>query len=144
MSPSGNRKLGEFWQILYRNVFLLTNGIVFSVVALLFAFGQFRAGTFLGIISLANICFGLSQDINAWLSLEKQRRPTAPRVVRVGGGGARSSVLAEEIEKGDLIALKIGDQVPCDSFLTDALGFEVNEGLITGESSSLVKQVGDH
>jgi cation-transporting ATPase E len=144
MPPFGNLKLREFWQILYRNVFLITNGIIFSVVALLFVFGQFRAATFLGIISLANIIFGLSQDINAWLSLEKLQLLTAPHVLRVNEGGTKSSILAEEVERGDRIALKIGDQVPCDSVLTDALGFEVNEGLITGESSSLVKQKGDH
>lgn len=140
---SGKIKLREFGHIVYRNVFLLTNGIIFSTVILLFVFGQFRAGLFLGIISLANVFFGLFQDINAWLALEKLQALTAPRVVRINDDGSETSVLAEDIKKGDVIKLKLGEQVPCDSILTDALVLEINEGLVTGESSSVARQKGD-
>lgn len=137
-------KLGELRDIVFRNVFLLTNGIIFSVVVLLFVFGQFRAGLFLGIISLANIFFGLLQDINAWLKLEQLQLLTAPRALRMNEDGSESSVLAEEIKKGDFIKLKLGDQVPCDSVVAEAFNLEINEGLITGESNSLSRQKGDH
>jgi cation-transporting ATPase E len=136
-------KIREMGQIIFRNVFLLTNGIIFSVVILLFAFGQFRAGLFLGIISLINLFFGLVQDINAWLNLEKLQLLTAPHVMRINQDGSLTSVLTEEIKKGDFIKLKTGDQIPCDSMLTDTLGLEINEGLITGESNSILKQKGD-
>jgi len=140
---SSKLKLSELWHIVFRNVFLLTNGIIFLVVALLFIFGQFRAGLFLGIISLANIFLGLFQDINAWLNLEKLQMLTAPRVLRINEDGSQISVLTEEIIKGDNIKLKIGDQVPCDSVVTSTLGLEINEGLITGESNSVLRQKGD-
>ncbi len=143
MISSSRTKLHEFGHIVFRNVFLLTNGIIFSVVILLFVFGQFRAGLFLGIISLVNVFFGLFQDINAWRNLERLQLLTASHVVRVGQDGSQESVLTEEIQKGDSIKLKIGDQVPCDGILTDALGLEINEGLITGESNSLTRKKGD-
>ena len=136
-------KSEEFKHIFVRNVFLLTNGIIFSVVVMLFIFGQIRAGIFLGIISLANMIAGLTQDIRAWRNLEKLQLLTAPHVVRANQDGTESTVLIEDIKNGDLLKLKIGDQVPCDGTLENVLGLEVNEGLITGESNSYPRKKGD-
>ncbi len=137
-------KLRDLGYILARNLFLLTNGVIFSVVGLLFVFGDRRAAFFLGVISLVNVLAGLFQDINAWLSLEKLQFLTASRVIRLKSDGQEESVLAEEIRKGDKLKLKIGDQVPSDSVLIEAKSFEINEGLITGESDSLPQVVGAH
>jgi len=129
--------------IFLRNLLLLTNGIIFSVVALLLIFGDIREGVFLGILSVINISCGLIQDIRAWSALQKLQLLTAPHVMRVGADGKEESVLAETIQQGDVIRLKIGDQVPCDSTLTEAFNIEINQGLITGESKSLVKKEGE-
>jgi len=135
-------KVRDLGYIVARNLFLLTNGVIFSVVALLFVFGDHRAAFFLGAISVFNVLAGLFQDINAWLALEKLQLLTAPRVTRLTADGAEESVLTEEIGKGDRLKLKIGDQVPADSRLLEAHSFEINEGLITGESDSLPRTVG--
>lgn len=129
--------------IVFRNVFLLTNGIIFAVVIFLFAFGNTVAGIFLGTIIILNISLGLAQDIRAWLALQKLQLLTAPSVTRILPNSSEESVLVEDVAKGDIIKLKIGDQVPCDSILTDAKNFEINEGLITGESNSMVRKKGD-
>ena len=136
-------KLQELSYIISRNVFLFTNGIIFAVVALLFVFGATQAGVFLGIVSVLNIFFGLAQDIRAWLALEKLQLMTAPRVLRVKSDGSEETVLANDIQKGDQIKLEVGNQVPCDSLLQSAQNLEVNEGLITGESSSIPRSKGD-
>ena len=137
-------KLKELLYIVYRNVFLFTNGIILVVVILLFAFGDVRSGLFLGIVSIINIFLGLAQDIYAWIQLEKLQLLTAPHVVRLNGDQTEEPVLIDQIKKGDLIKLKIGDQIPCDSKLMKAQSFEINEGLITGESSSISKREGDN
>jgi cation-transporting P-type ATPase E len=137
-------KLHDLWYIISRNLFLFINGVIFSVVALLFIFGDRRAALFLGIISFINVIAGLFQDINAWLALEKLQLLTAPRVTRINPDGSLGSVLTEEIEKGNRLKLKIGDQVPVDSILIEAHSFEINEGLLTGESDSLPRSTGDH
>ncbi len=137
-------KLRDLGYIVSRNLFLLTNGVIFSVVAMLFVFGDHRAAIFLGIISAFNVLAGLFQDINAWLALEKLQLLTAPRVLRLNAKGEEVAVLTEEIAKGDRLKLKIGDQVPSDSLLISAHSFEINEGLITGESDSLPRLVGEH
>lgn len=137
LSQAARTKIHDLAYIVYRNVFLLTNGIIFTVVALLCAFGNVRAGLFLGIISVINISVGLIQDVRSWLALEKLQLLTAPRVIRLDADGSETSVLAEELQKNDRIKLVIGDQIPCDGELVDALGLEINEGLITGESASV-------
>ncbi|MFA6227238.1 MAG: HAD-IC family P-type ATPase [Candidatus Paceibacterota bacterium] len=137
-------KTHELLYIISRNVFLFTNGIIFVVVILLSIFGDTRSALFLGCITLLNIFFGLIQDINAWVQLERLQLLTAPHVIRINKDQTEESILADHIKKSDLIKLKIGDQVPCDSVLIKAHSFEINEGLITGESDSISKTVSDY
>ncbi|MDZ4299561.1 MAG: HAD-IC family P-type ATPase [Candidatus Sungbacteria bacterium] len=136
-------KLQELRFIIFRNVFLFTNGIIGVVVVLLFVFGDWRAGLFLGIVSVVNIGLGLFQDIRAWIALQNLQLLTAPRAVRIRDDGSEELLLTEEVRKNDRIKLKVGDQVPCDSTLLEAQSMEINEGLITGESNSLSRARGD-
>ena len=138
------QKLKDLRYIFARNVFLLTNGIIFAVVFLLFVFGDTQAAVFLGLVLAINILLGLGQDIRAWLALENLQLLTAPHVVRLKNDQSEESVLIEEIKEGDLIKSKMGDQIPCDGVLVHAESFELNEGLITGESASLPRALGDH
>ena len=140
---SSHLKIHDFGYILYRNLFLLTNGIIFSVVVLLYIFGDRRAALSLGLISILNISLGLMHDINAWLALEKLQLLTAPYVIRIKKDGTDESVLNENILKGDLIKLKIGDQIPCDGVVVNSQSLEINEGLITGESNLFAKDKDD-
>ena len=57
--------------ILVRHVFLLVNGVIFAVVALLFLFGEKEAAIFLGIIIVFNIFLGVIQDFRARVALER-------------------------------------------------------------------------
>ena len=129
--------------IIIRNFFLLVNGIIFLVVVLLFVFGNFQAGLFLGIIFLLNTLIAISQDIQARVLLEKLQMLTALRVLRVNENKTEESVLAEKIIKGDLIKLKLGDQTPCEGILISADNLEISEALITGESETFPKKEGD-
>jgi cation-transporting ATPase E len=133
----------DFRYIIIRNVFLLTNAIIFAVVVMLFVFGETYAGFFIGVVLILNVTLGLLQDIRAWLALARLQLLTAPHVTRVRADGSEESVLTEDIQKDDRLKLKIGDQIPCDGVLLNAQGFEINEGLITGESYSIPKTVGD-
>ncbi len=129
--------------ILYRNIVLLVNGIIFAVVALLIMYGDTQEGVFLGLITIINIAIGCGQEINSWLALEKLQLLATPKVIRVNADGTESTILTEEIKKGDKIRLITGDQVPCDGKLISSHGFEVNEALITGESTSFLRKPSD-
>ncbi len=142
-SYSLRRRIQAISGIFYRNIFLLINGIIFAVVALLIVFGDAEEGIFLGLITVLNIIIGCAQEISAWLALEKLQLLAVPKVTRINKDGTESSIFAEEIEKKDTIKLKTGDQVPCDGVLLMSHGFEVNEALITGESSAFLRKPGD-
>ena len=142
-SSTTRTRINDLAYIVYRNVFLLTNGIIAAVVAMLFVFGNTRAAIFLGVILVINIGVGLIQDIRSWITLEKLQLLTAPRVVRLDDGGGEATILASDIQKGDRIKLTIGDQVPSDGMLLEADGIEINEGLITGESNAMARTKGE-
>lgn len=137
-----NQKFYDIGYLVFRNVFLLINIIIFAVVGLLFYFGDTQDGIFLGIIICINTIIGITQEIHAWLTLEKLNLLTASRVVRLSKDEKEELVLPEEIRKDDRIKLKLGDQVPCDGVLISTQGMEVNEALITGESHSFLKSEG--
>ena len=135
-------RLHDLGYIISRNVLLLTNGVVFTVVVLLLIFGDVQAAIFIGLVLFVNMTLGLTQDIRAWLALENLQILTAPHVLRVNKDGTEESVLIEAIAKGDIIRFRVGDQIPCDGTLLESDSLEINEGLITGEATSLARDVG--
>ena len=137
------RVLPSLGPIIFRNIFLLVNAVIFCVVALLFIFGSFQAGLFLGLVFFLNTFISIIQDIHARVLLEKLQMLTALRVVRINKDETETLVMAEEIKKGDLLKLKLGDQVPCEGILISAGNLEISEALITGESDSFSKKEGD-
>ena len=48
-----------------------------------------------------------------------------------------------DVVLGDLVVLRMGDQVPADGIVAHTVGLEVNESALTGESDPVEKQVGD-
>ena len=138
-----SRKIRAILKILSRNTFLLINAIIFTVVIFLVIFGDAQEGMFLGLVTLLNLVIGSAQEINSWLNLEKLQLLAAPKIIRIGKDGSEVIVLVEDVLVKDNIKLKTGDQVPCDGVLLSSHGFEVNEGLITGESTAFLKKPGD-
>ncbi len=137
------RVLPSLGPIIFRNIFILVNAIIFSVVTLLFIFGNFEAGLFLVIILFLNTFISVAQDIHARILLEKLQMLTALSVLRLNKDETETLILAEKIKKGDLIKLKLGDQAPCEGILLSAENLEISEALITGESDSFSKIRGD-
>lgn len=141
-SKSRTRQISEISRLAFRHIFLPINAIIFGVVILLVAFGNTQEGLFLGAIVLVNIALGFGQDVRAWVTLERLQLLTAFRIIRIENGTERS-VLLQEIQKGDELKIRLGDQVPCDSIVVSENSLEVNEGLITGESDSFARAPGD-
>lgn len=141
-SQSYKRKITEFAYLGFRHAFPPINLIIFSVVFLLIQFGSVQEGVFLAIIVVVNILMGLVQDIRSWLALENLQLLTAVRAIRLNDDGTETPVFVEEIQKGDRLKLRLGDQVPLDSVLLEGNNLEVNEGLITGESHSFARADG--
>jgi len=138
------KTLRDIGPIIFRHVFLLVNGVIFSVVALLLFFGSTEVAIFLGAITVFNMLMGIIQDTRARIALETLQMITALRVNRINPDGGKTSVLMEEVKINDRIELNLGDQVPCDGTIISSVGLEISEALLTGESDSIPKTTGDN
>ncbi|MCX6755623.1 MAG: HAD-IC family P-type ATPase [Candidatus Nomurabacteria bacterium] len=137
------RVLPSIFPILFSNIVILVNGIIFGVVVLLYIFGNKQAALFIGIVFIVNILLGVIQDIRARVILERLQMLTALHAIRLNKDNNEEDILAEKLIIGDKIKLKLGDQVPCDGLLISANNLEISEALLTGESDSFPKKEND-
>ncbi len=123
------------------NTLTFFNIVLAGLILALFLVGEFRDGLFVGVVVAANVAVSTWQELRAVRTLRELVALTAPHVTVVRDG-AETAILAEYIVRGDLIHLKQGDQVVADGRVA-ARNCEVDESLLTGESDSIRKGVGD-
>ncbi|KAK7571318.1 hypothetical protein V3481_018535 [Fusarium oxysporum f. sp. vasinfectum] len=82
---------------------------------------------------MLNIVVGFFQEFQAAKTMDSLRSLSSPTAHAVRDGNNQVIVTAE-IVPGDLIELKTGDTIPADIRLIEAVNFETNEALLTGES----------
>ncbi|MBQ6409688.1 HAD-IC family P-type ATPase [Candidatus Saccharibacteria bacterium] len=126
--------------IIFKNTFTLFN-FVNLILALMVAFvGSFKNMLFI-LVAIANTLISIVNEIRAYKIVKKMRLITEqkPTVLR---GGKSIQIPSEEIEKGDIVVLSLGDQILFDSIVEEGM-IEVNESFITGEQDSIEKRKGD-
>jgi len=126
--------------IILKNTFTLFN-LVNLILALMVAFvGSFKNMLFI-FIAIANTLISIINEIRAYKIVRKMRLVSEqkPTVIR---DGKSIQVLSEEIKKGDIVVLSLGDQILYDSIMEEGT-LEVNESFITGEQDSVEKRQGD-
>ena len=136
------------WDIVRDNSLTFFNMVLFSLISALFVLaiveqeiGFFQDGIFVGIVVAANVAIGTVQEIRATNMLRRIVALSAPRA-RVIRDGSEQEILAEDVVQDDLLALAPGDQVVADGPIV-ANTCEIDESLLTGESSSIRKGPGD-
>jgi len=127
--------------IVRANVLTPFNVILLSLGLVTLGFGDARDALFLGIV-VANAGIGIAQELRARRKLDELAALVAPHAVVVRDGEERD-IAADEVVEGDLVRLAAGDQVVADGELTAATGLELDESILTGESRSVRRQVGD-
>lgn len=65
-----------------------------------------------------------------------------PRVARVLRGGLEEDILIDQLQVGDLIVVRPGEQIPVDGVLSEGDSY-VDESMISGEPIPVEKRVGD-
>ncbi|KAI9042341.1 cation-translocating P-type ATPase [Aspergillus affinis] len=112
------------------------------IIAMAVSFGiesWIEGGVIAAVIGL-NIVVGVYQDYAAEKTMDSLRNLSSPTGVATRDGKT-ATVPATEIVPGDMIELKVGDTVPADVRLVDAMNFETDEALLTGESLPVQKEV---
>mmetsp|Transcript_13106 Transcript_13106/g.32112 ORF Transcript_13106/g.32112 Transcript_13106/m.32112 type:complete len:1117 (-) Transcript_13106:387-3737(-) len=85
---------------------------------------------------------GLKVEKATLLIFDKENHDSKERTDNVRGRPAKQMMVSTlELERGDIILVKRGEQIPADGEVVDG-GSTVNESMITGESLPVAKKVG--
>ena len=126
--------------ILFKNIFTFFNIICGGVALALISVGAFSDLMFLVIVVL-NTTIGIVQEIKAKKTMDKLSL-TNSNFTKVIRDGDEQEIYKTEVVLDDVLCLKPGMQIACDSIVIDGQ-VEVNESLLTGESQPVKKNIGD-
>ena len=127
-------------EIIFSNIFTFFNAINLALALLVATTLRFENMLFLFVI-IINTAIGIFQEVRSKNALEKLSLLSRNKY-RVNRDGQTIEIDSEEIVLGEYLHLNLGDQVPVDAEVLEGT-VEVDESLLTGESDSVSKTVGD-
>ncbi|KAJ0160255.1 Calcium-transporting ATPase 3, partial [Colletotrichum tanaceti] len=111
------------------------------ILAMAVSFGiksWIEGGVVAGVI-LLNIVVGFFQEYSAEKTMDSLRSLSSP-TARVIRDGQPQTVASSDVVPGDVVELKTGDTLPADVRVFEAVNFETDEALLTGESLPVRKK----
>jgi Ca2+-transporting ATPase len=102
------------------------------------ALGETVEAVTIAAIVVLNAGLGFAQEVGAERAITALR-DAFPRSASVVRGGLVREVPADEVVPGDVVVLREGDAIPADARLLEAIGLEVDESALTGESLPVEK-----
>ncbi|RDA87094.1 hypothetical protein CP532_0173 [Ophiocordyceps camponoti-leonardi (nom. inval.)] len=105
-----------------------------------YAIGSFIEGSVIAAVVLLNVVVGFFQEFQAAKTMDSLRSLSSPTAQAVRNG-KNQTVPTIEIVPGDVVELKTGDTIPADVRIIEAVNFETNEALLTGESLPVRKEI---
>lgn len=99
---------------------------------------------FIGIVLLLfiNSAIGFYEERNAGNAVKALMDSLAPKA-KVRRNGTWSEIESADLVPGDMVSFKIGDIVPADCRLTEAINVSIDQAALTGESLPQSKKLGD-
>ncbi|KAL8810785.1 MAG: hypothetical protein Q9223_002263 [Gallowayella weberi] len=125
-------------KILIRQVANAMMLVLILAMAVSFGISSYIEGGVITAVIILNIIVGFFQEFNAEKTMDSLRSLSSPTAVAVRAGNTQV-VPTAEIVPGDTVELKTGDTVPADLRLFEAMNFETDEALLTGESLPVQK-----
>ncbi len=131
-----------YTDIFVKNAFTPFNIVLFILgILLLICKEPVSAVSATGII-IVNILISTIQEMRAKRRLDKITLLTRPKVT-VLRDGEEKEIDQSEVVKDDIVILKAGDQAVVDGIIEECRSLEMDESLLTGESSTVRKKAGD-
>lgn len=127
-------------QIIRDNTFTLFNCLNLILAVSLILAGHLKNTLFI-VIAVANTLIGIIQEIRTKRALDKLSI-VARKPLRVVRDGETVTIESHACVLDDIVLLRAGDQIPSDGVVVYAMGFEVDESLLSGESDAITKTVG--
>ncbi|WP_368667853.1 cation-translocating P-type ATPase [Palleronia pontilimi] len=103
-----------------------------------FVFGEFAEGVAIVALLLVNAGIGFFTELRAARSMEALMQIADVRT-RVRRGGESRMIDARDIVPGDIVVLEVGDMVTADLRLIEAAKLQMDEAVLTGESTPVEK-----
>jgi H+-transporting ATPase len=118
-----------------------------ALVAIALSNGEHRAPDwqdFVGIVLLlfVNSAIGFYEERNAGNAVKALMDSLAPKA-KVKRNDSWREVESADLVPGDIISFKIGDVVPADCRLSEAINVSIDQAALTGESLPSSKKPGD-
>ncbi|MDO5861236.1 MAG: HAD-IC family P-type ATPase [Thermoplasmata archaeon] len=131
-----------YTDIFVKNAFTPFNIVLFILgILLLICEEPISAVSATGII-IVNILISTIQEMRAKRRLDKISLLTRPKV-KVVRDGQQVEVDQNDVVKDDVVLLEAGDQAVVDGVIEECKSLEMDESLLTGESSTVRKKAGD-
>ncbi len=130
----------EHWYNILLRQFVDVLIVILMIAALIsLAIGEFGDAVTIFTIIVLNGILGFVQEWKAEKALEALAQMLAPycSVVR---DGREQKIEAQSLVPGDIVVLQIGDRVPADLRLLEAINVKTDESALTGESGSVHKE----
>ncbi|KAL3421940.1 potassium sodium efflux p-type fungal-type transporter [Phlyctema vagabunda] len=107
-------------------------------MAVSFGIGSYIEGGVISAVIALNIIVGFFQEYSAEKTMNSLRSLSSPTATVVRNGDT-VVVPTGQLVYGDLVEMKVGDTIPADIRLVEAMNFESDEALLTGESLPVSK-----
>ncbi len=119
-------------------------GVLFAAALISFLVGKLIDTIVVVVVIIFNTSIGFFQEYKAEAALQALKSMAAPEaeVIRdcpEKGTCIEMRVKAREIVPGDIILLDAGDKVPADARIFEAINLEIDESMLTGESTPVRK-----
>ncbi|KAL8408645.1 hypothetical protein RB594_007189 [Gaeumannomyces avenae] len=113
--------------------------VLILAMAASFGIESWIEGAVVAAVITLNISVGFQQELKAAKTMDSLRSLSSPTAQAVREG-RNITVPTVEIVPGDMVELKTGDTIPADVRIIEAVNFETNEALLTGESLPVRKE----
>lgn len=107
--------------------------VLILAMAVSYGIGSYIEGGVITFVILLNVVVGFFQEYSAEKTMDSLRSLASPTASVVRDGDSKI-VPSDQIVPGDLVEIKTGDTIPADVRLIEAVNFETDEALLTGES----------
>lgn len=125
-------------RILMRQIFNAMVLVLIMAMVVTFAIKSWIEAGVVTAVVVINIIVGFMQEYSAEKTMDSLRSLSSPTASVVRGGTSKV-IRSLDIVPGDVVELKTGDTVPADLRLFEAMNFETDEALLTGESLPVAK-----
>ena len=128
--------------IVRANLLTPINAVLAMLAGLVLMAGSPKDALFAGVI-IANSGIGIIQELRAKRTLDSLRVLTAP-LARVRRPHGVDDVALDDLELGDIVEIRSGDQIPADGDIVESHHLDIDASLLTGEADPIAVSAGAH